>query len=136
MVLQTAYLAAFVIGVAALVAGAVGAYADPYARGVALAVGVLAAAGGAALTVDARAEGHSLHELRYTALLTAGGILLGSGAVLWRGTFAWGLRLLGFAVVVGVIGLPSTLTLALPIAALAAAALHPPSRRASVRGVR
>lgn len=130
--LFVAYLAALVIGPAAFRSGP----RSPVARAAALAVGVLAATAGAGLTLDARTEGHTLDEVGLTVLLGAGGILLAAGAAIWRGTPAHALRVAGLAVVAAVTAVPSTLTLVLPIAALAAGGLHAAPSEDAVRAGR
>jgi hypothetical protein len=117
-VLWAAYLAFLAIAAALKNkrAGAAGRIA-------ALTVGLLAAATGIGLAADARAEGHEVDDLYLTMVLAAGGVLLAAGSAVWHGTPAHLLRVAGFAATVAAMAVPSTLTLALPIAALAVPAL-------------
>ncbi len=57
--------------------------------------------------------------------LIAGGVLYCSGIGLWRGLVAYKLRVAGWVLLVLALVVPSTLTLALPIAAILVLALVP-----------
>lgn len=57
------------------------------------------------------------------AILSGGSVLYVVGAAVWRGYAAYRLRVVGWCLIVGVLSVPSTLTLALPVAALMAAVL-------------
>jgi hypothetical protein len=57
------------------------------------------------------------------ALVSLGAVLYAAGLLAWRGGQAVGLRILGWALMVTALVIPSTLTLALPLVALQATTL-------------
>jgi hypothetical protein len=64
------------------------------------------------------------------ALVSLGAVAYGAGLLVWRGGQAVRLRILGWALMVTALVIPSTLTLALPLVALLAATLaRLPERR-------
>jgi hypothetical protein len=91
----------------------------------ALGAAILAVVAGVFLAQDA-----SSRELVVLVSVAAGGCLYGFGVVRWRGRAALALRVLGWALAVAGLAVPSLLTLALPAAALLVVTLgSPPEQR-------
>ena len=71
--------------------------------------------------------GDHAHALGWTvgAAVSVGAVVYAAGLLAWRGGQALGLRILGWALMVTALVIPSTLTLGLPLVALLAVALAP-----------
>jgi hypothetical protein len=101
---------------------------EPGQQRVRLAAGVLdAAAGAMGLAVLGRQLGAAdqAHVAGWMigALVSLGAVAYAAGLLVWRGGRAVRLRILGWALMVTALVMPSTLTLALPLMALLAATL-------------
>jgi hypothetical protein len=70
-----------------------------------------------AVVVFAQADDRSVVAWAIAAATLGGAALYGAGLLRWADSVAWGLRLAGWALLVGVAALPSPLTLLLPVAA-------------------
>jgi hypothetical protein len=100
-------------------------------RELAVRMGALAAGLVAVLPALILLDEDSRFEFVLLASLAVGGGLFALGAIMWRGRFALMLRALGWALAIAALAVPSTLTLALPLAALLIVTLgEPPERRA------
>jgi hypothetical protein len=87
--------------------------------GMAIAV-LVGVAGVAVVWVQATGEAADQEVLPWAigAALIVGGVVYGAGLLAWRGPRALALRLAGWALMTLAFGVPSTLTLALPLVAL------------------
>jgi hypothetical protein len=101
---------------------------EPGQQRVRLAAGMLATAVGAmgiaVLGLQLGGDDYA-HVLGWTigAAVSLGGVVYAAGLLAWRGGQAFGLRILGWVLMVTALVIPSTLTLGLPLVALLALAL-------------
>jgi hypothetical protein len=101
---------------------------EPGQQRVRLAAGMLATAVGAmgiaVLGLQLGGDDYA-HVLGWTigAAVSLGGVVYAAGLLAWRGGQAFGLRILGWVLLVTALAIPSTLTLGLPLVALLALAL-------------